>query len=91
MTDAVAAIDTAIRRARPYPALPTSGGAELPPRGLVHANHLINDAHAPAKEVTELANSQYFKEFSNSTQGKQITILNIDTEEWKPKSAGYQP
>lgn len=47
--------------------------------GLVHTNHPISHATSLPKAPTELFSSQSFKEFSNSTQHKQITILNIDT------------
>lgn len=54
-------------------------GTALSAHGLVHTNHPISHDTAQPKSATELFSSQYFKEFSNSTQCKQITILNIDT------------
>lgn len=83
------AIETAICRAQPYVAITTSTWATRAELHLhmVHANHLISDVNSQSKEVIELFNSKYFKEFSNSTWSKQITTLNIETREWKPRSA----
>lgn len=79
----------AICRAWPYLAMPTSPGAaghgSLCTWPAAH-NSPYQPCYSPAKSShwTHWTFQQYFKEFSNSTQSKQITILNIDSgmEAW---------